>query len=319
MTLLQRLIPVNLLEEKEKFMADQTYNPQFIYEEPVPADFLTKYGQPQQNKLDLAKTIVDRAFSQNNATALRETEGRILSQDETERQIKRFLRLHQLEDRFNLTWSSSFVIRTSISSNTIKLRHPAKFRQDGLLGMLYHEIGTHILRRINYEQQPWYKKKKKYGFQEYLFTEEGLAILNGLLPKKFQLAYKSALKYLGVAAAQEKSFAELWSFFEKYADEPSRRWGMTFRQKRGLEDTSQPGGFTKDITYFEGLVDVWRYLKSQDFNPTELYYGKLAYQDVDKARQLNPDYQPILPSFYLVDPEKYAAELAKIGRLNYLD
>ena len=34
--------------------------------------------------------------------------------------------------------------------------HILKLLQDG------HEIGTHALRKVNYEQQPWYKKKKKF-------------------------------------------------------------------------------------------------------------------------------------------------------------
>ncbi len=318
MSLIKKLTPTNLLEEKRKFLSDSSYNPQFTYEKKPQASWLEKYHQPQRQLVDLAQTIVDQAYAQNSERDLRAMRGKLLTQAEVTKKIKIFLQMHQLDDRYRLVWSNSFVARTTITKDTIKLRLPCEFHEQGLISMLYHEIGTHALRRVNYEEQPWFKKKKDYGFRDYLKTEEGLAILHSLLPLDYQLAYSPALRYLAVDYAQHHSFAELWQFLSHYIEDEDRCFLTTFRQKRGLTDTSQAGGFTKDLVYFAGLVEVWRYLAKNEFDPSQLYYGKLAWQDINKAQRMQPNYQPKLPSFFSTDPNRYQQQLKKIGQINML-
>ena len=318
MSILKKLTPINLLEEKEKFFADEKYNPQFKYEENITDEILNKYGQPNSQTIDLAQTIINQAYYQKTETELRELRGPRVNQKEVEDRIIKFLDMHGLKERFELIWSSSFVARATITNNTIKLRSPIDFRQLGLLSMIYHEIGTHALRRINYEQQPWFQKKKEYKFKNYLQAEEGLAALHSLLPQNFQLAYQPALNYMAVKYAQEHSFAELWQFLTPYIDNLDRRWIFAFRKKRGLTNTSQPGGFTKDLLYFEGMIKVWQYLKKHNFDITNLYFGKMALEDIDKAVKMNPDYKPLLPSFYVTDPDNYKQKMISIGKNNFL-
>lgn len=316
---LQNLIPTNLQEEKGKFLNDETYNPQFTYEQPIAAQSLTEQGLPQAKYLALAQAILDEAYAERTEEMLFESEGPKISQSEVTQKTKQFLQMHHLEHRYKIVWSSSFVSRTSVSTNAIKLRLPVDFRKEGLLGMLYHEIGTHALRRINYEHQPWFKKKKKYGFADYLRTEEGLAVLHSLIPHTVKLAFTAALRYQAVAVAQAGSFAEVWQFLKQYVDDQERRWTIAFRQKRGQTDTSQPGGFTKDLVYFEGMVDVWQYLKQHRFDSSKLYLGKLAHQDVLKAEAMNPSFKPLLPSFLAMHPDEYAKQLMLIGKSNFLE
>lgn len=319
MSLLQQLTPINLLEEKAKFLADNSYNPQFVYEEAVDQAALTKHGQPSQALLELAQEIVDFTFFGRNEQELQMLEGKSLDQEDVHQKIADFLKIHKLDKKINIIWSHSFLSRTTISSTNIKLRLPADFRKLGLLGMLYHEIGTHALRSVNYEQQPWYKKKKKYGFSEYLVTEEGLASLHGLMPQTFPSAYTQALRYLAVGVAQQKSFTELWQYLAKYIENTERRWTICVREKRGIRDTSQPGGFTKDLVYFEGVVKMWRWLNQNDYRLNELYFGKLAVEDLAKAVELNPHYKPVLPSFYTLDHSEYAKKISAIGITNKID
>ncbi|MDH5533089.1 MAG: flavohemoglobin expression-modulating QEGLA motif protein [Candidatus Pacebacteria bacterium] len=319
MSILSILTPINLFEEKKKFFSDPSYNPQFIYEENIPTDKLDDYGIPSKKYIKLAQKIVDQAFSNNSENDLDEQNGRKLNQEEVTKKIKLFLKMHGLEKRFGIIWSSSFVARTSINSTTIKLRLPVSFREDDLLGMLYHEIGTHAIRRINYEQQPWFRKKKKYGFSSYLKTEEGLAILHALLPLKNKIAYSSALRYLAVCKAQESGFVEVYQFLSQYIKDPDRCWTATFRQKRGLSDTSEVGGYTKDLVYFEGMVDMWSYLNKNDFDINDIYFGKMSYEDIDKALEMNPEFKPLLPSFYVTNKKKYKEEMKKIGKVNLLE
>ena len=319
MSVLQDITPINLLAEKQKFLAEPTSNPQFIYKNPIDEKKLTQYGVPQKKYLDLATAILEKTYFGRNEQDLYMTKGKKLSQEEVDRKIRSFLEMHRLEDRFNLVWSSSFVSRTTISSDTIKLRLPAEFRQEDLLGMLYHEIGTHAIRRINYEQQPWFKKKKKFGFSSYLKTEEGIASLHSLIPHSYKSAFVSAIRYIAADTANKGSFAETWAALEPYVEDLDRRWTIVFRQKRGITDTSQPGGYTKDLVYFEGLVEVWRWLSSQNFALADLYYGKLALEDVPKAVSMNPEFDPLLPSFYTHDFTNYRKQMLEIGEYNLLN
>jgi hypothetical protein len=319
MSLIQQLTPINLLEEKAKFFADNSYNPQFIYEEPIDSESLTKHGLPSLKLLELAQEVTDETFFGRNEHELQMLEGKALDQDDVHQKISDFLKIHRLDKKINIIWSHSFLSRTTITSDSIKLRLPVDFRRLGLLGMLYHEIGTHALRSVNYEQQPWYKRKKKYGFSEYLVTEEGLASLHGLMPQTFPSAYTQAIRYLAVGIAQQKSFVEMWNYLGKYIENPERRWIICVREKRGIRDTSQPGGFTKDLVYFEGVVKMWRWLNQNNYRLNELYFGKLAVEDLAKAVELNPDYEPVLPSFYTIDPSEYAKKIEAIGTLNKID
>jgi hypothetical protein len=318
MSLIKRLTPINFLEEKKKFFADETYNPQFKYEQKVNQKILLRYGQPNNATADLAQTIIDQAYAHKTETQLRKLRGPQITQQQVEEKIAEFLDIHGLRERFKIVWSNSFVARTTITSQAIKLRLPADFRQLDLLSMLYHEIGTHALRRVNYEHQPWFRNKKEYGFKNYLQTEEGLATLHSLLPLKFQLAYVPALNYVAVKYAQDHSFTQVWKFLTPYIDDPKRRFVFTFRKKRGLIDTSQPGGFTKDLVYFAGMIKVLKYLKKNDFDITKLYFGKVAIEDMDKAVKMNPNFKPLLPSFFVVDKVKYANIIAAISQTNML-
>ncbi|MCA9368752.1 MAG: DUF1704 domain-containing protein [Pseudomonadales bacterium] len=319
MSFLQDITPINLLEEKEKFLVDPTTNPQFIYKNAIDTEKLHEYGKPQKKYIDLAKAILEKTYFGRNEQDLYMSKGKQLTQDQVHRRIRSFLEIHQLEDRFSLIWSSSFVSRTTISSDTIKLRLPADFRQEDLLGMLYHEIGTHAIRRINYEQQPWFKKKKKYGFSGYLKTEEGIASLHSLIPHSYKSAFISAIRYLAADASSRGSFVETWEALSPYVEDHNRRWTIVFRQKRGLTDTSRPGGYTKDLVYFEGLVDVWRWLYSQNFALADLYYGKLALEDIPKAVSMYPEFDPLLPSFYTHNFTNYRKQMLEIGEYNLLD
>jgi hypothetical protein len=50
-----------------------------------------------------------------------------------------------------------------------------------MAGVLNHEIGTHLVRRLNDNKQIWYNQRSRYGLQPYLATEEGLASINSVL------------------------------------------------------------------------------------------------------------------------------------------
>jgi hypothetical protein len=112
---------------------------------------------------------------------------------------------------------------------------------------------------------------------------------------------------------------DVWNFLSTYVQDFERHWTIAFRQKRGLNDTSKPGGFSKDLAYFEGLVDTWHWLKKNDFDPTLLYWGKMALEDVDLARKMNPQFEPQLPLFVTKRFPEYQLAMKDIGDINQFE
>jgi len=321
MAKLRQLIPTNLQQEKEKFFSDFSYNPQFVYDDPIDPGFIQKYDFliADRNVSELALRIAKEALQHRNHADLQMMNGHsLLTKKEVSQQITAFLALHNLEKDFRIVWTEASLVRTSINADTIILNNNSEFRKYDLIGMLYHEIGTHALRRKNYEKQPWYRKKKKYGFRDYLLTEEGLATTHGLIPQRVAHAYKPALSYISCLLAHEYSFSETFKRLEEHIPDAEARWKKIVRIKRGIPDTSMAGGFMKDCLYFEGMVEMVRWLITHDCNITPLYYGKLAYQDIDKALSMNPGFKPQLPIFYESDPVKYAQSIHTIAEENYI-
>jgi hypothetical protein len=81
--------------------------------------------------------------------------------------------------------------------------------------------------------------------------EEGLGCIHMLLEQaktkgRNLFLFKPALNYYACYKASELSFVELFNDLEKYVDNPKKRWKYVLRVKRGLSDTSQPGGLYKD-------------------------------------------------------------------------
>lgn len=316
MSFLTDLIPINISEEREKVFADPRYNPQFRYSTAIDEKALRTNGTPKPELVAIARNILEKTFFGRNEDDLDRLQGPTLSQDAVHQKIQSYLEMHGLQDRYQLVWSSSFITRTTITKDAIKLRLPAQFRKINLQGMLYHEIGTHALRRVNYEQQPWFNRKQKYEFGPYLRTEEGLASLHSLLPHQYRSAYVAALRYLAVHIAQNGSFSDIWRELGKYFTDKDQLWRIAVRQKRGQEDTRFPGGYSKDLVYFEGMLLVWQWLHAHNFDCTDLYLGKLGLSDVEKAVSLNPDFEPLLPSFFTLNKDEYAEKIAEIGKLN---
>jgi hypothetical protein len=91
-----------------------------------------------------------------------------------------------------------------------------------------------------------------------LATEEGLATINTMLNSRSKLLGSAALSYVSVWLASTMGFTELFEALRPLIPSVGQRWAQVYRAKRGLEDTSLPGGLTKDQAYFDG---AWRILE----------------------------------------------------------
>jgi hypothetical protein len=315
-SIIRKVTPSNYLLEKQKFFADTQYIPNFTYDNTFTNAELHKYGYPKEEIADQARFVLEKTFSQYSENDIQLSQGPELVKDAVIKEVYKYLSSYSIQDRYKILTSDSLSARTMMTKESIILREPVVYREKSLKGMLHHEIGTHALRGINYEKQKWHKKSEEYGFQDYLRTEEGLATLHALQSHTLKSTYIAASRYLAAYYAQSHSFGEVWELMKPFFATKESLWTTVFRQKRGLTDTSQPGGFTKDIVYFEGAISVYNWVQKNNFDCTLLYYGKLALEDIAKAQSLNPNFSPLLPRFFTDNRDAYAENLQKIGAWN---
>lgn len=92
--------------------------------------------------------------------------------------------------------------------------------------------------------------------EPYLKHEEGLAVINQMLPSALKRQskpyfYMAALHYISAILSSQMSFAQLFYELRYFIQDESKRYRECLRVKRGMRDTSQPGGMYK-------VEMVWR-------------------------------------------------------------
>ncbi|XP_060226978.1 putative tyrosine carboxypeptidase MATCAP2 isoform X3 [Meriones unguiculatus] len=191
-------------------------------------------------------------------------------------------------------------------------------REHWLEGMLRHEIGTHYFRGMNNLQQPWnnWLGRKKHELKPNNPTEEGLASIHSVLFRKDPFLWRAALLYYTVYQASQMSFCELFKDIGKFVKDPNTRWDYCVRAKRGLTDTSQPGCFSKDQVYLDGILQILRFRESIDFHLLTAL-GKVSYEDVERLKGLAVTENMRVPHF-LLDHSRYREHLEKIMEVNEL-
>lgn len=170
-----------------------------------------------------------------------------------------------------------------------------------------HELDTHVLRLENGLNQPYLIFAN--GTADYLETEEGLAIYNqnmhtGIKDVKY---YTAALSYTKTLETIQLSFADAVESNVKQAvfrHEEERKnplpdmFRRVYRAKRGIGDTSKPGGCTRDLVYFTGLQKVQYFLKHGG-DITQLYKGKIDLSSVPLVSQMEELVDPLhIPPYY---------------------
>lgn len=106
--------------------------------------------------------------------------------------------------------------------------------------------GTHYLRGVNNNLQPWAtaEGRKRFGLKPANPTEEGLASLHSVLLRRQPYLWRAALLYYTVYHATSMSFSRLFAHIARFVQDPDVRWEYCLRAKRGQTDTSRPGNRT---------------------------------------------------------------------------
>ncbi|XP_056438334.1 putative tyrosine carboxypeptidase MATCAP2 [Gadus chalcogrammus] len=322
--ILAAIKPSNVEKEKLKFFkSDFTYNPQFEYSNPVSPLVLARHSQASDRFLTQAVRILELALNKYGSYENFEqaTGGSLLSRGRIGANVRRYLEkegcvgqivVHVTED---LLSRASMTVVSGRPTLTINL---CTAREHWLEGMLRHEIGTHYLRSLNNSQQPWSGSagRRRHGLRPPNPTEEGLASLHSVLLRRDPTLWRAALLYVTVQRAARASFAQLFSDLARFLRDPDTRWDYCVRAKRGQTDTAQPGCFSKDQVYLEGILNILRHREQIDF-PMLMALGKVSFEDVERLRASGRTEKVRIPHF-LQDRAAYAQRLEKIMEVNQL-
>lgn len=300
------LFPLNYREEKTKFWLDFSYNPQFTYVRQFDQTELTQWGIPKVELYQYSLEMIDN-IPPTQPTVDPITETQIVAW------IENFNRYHHLETDVTATFSSQIHARCLVADGKIFFKIPITYTAQKFEDLMRHELETHFLRRLNHRQEPW--QDEKFTDNEVRRTEEGLAILHTHLFREDQKMYKTYLNYAAVYYAQQHSFAEVFDYLRKMDLSAEKSWLIAVRVKRGLTDTSLPGGLTKDICYLEGAIQVWTWLMDSQNYPPDMYLGRIPLSAIPQLKPISELGQLRYPKFF-DNLETYLDNIQQIGKTN---
>ncbi|XP_064205349.1 putative tyrosine carboxypeptidase MATCAP2 [Anguilla rostrata] len=316
--------PCNLEQEKAKFfLSDFTYNPHFEYSHPVSSAMLERYNTASNRFLTQAVRILEQALRRYSSYEKFElaTGGSLLPKNRIKSYVKKYMEKEGCVGEVVVHLSEDLLSRASMtvmSTRSILTINVSTAREFWLEGLLRHEIGTHYFRGMNNGQQPWANASARHALnlRPPNPTEEGLASLHSVLHRKDPTLWRAALLYYTVHQASQLAFADLFQDLQRFVSDPNTRWDYCIRAKRGQAYTGQPGCFSKDQVYLDGVMKLLRYRETIDFQLL-MSLGKVSYEDVERLRDLAVLAHTRLPHF-LRDRDRYARHLRRIMEVNQL-
>ncbi|MFW6449587.1 MAG: tyrosine/phenylalanine carboxypeptidase domain-containing protein [Nanoarchaeota archaeon] len=323
--------PVNTAEEKEKFFADDSYNPQFSYApytedleklrqkianvktdnspvgkilEQIKQNYIDKtYLLEYRGNNELFTKYSERVYGSPDQALVSKARELIKTESENEEKyytskevVKRF---RMAFFKYGFPWDVREKVMVSnaavnVAKKEILIKKDAMFSRDFLKRLIVHEVGTHVARADNGEKQPYLFFKR--GLPGYLKIEEGLAVLNEELNNcsNNHILKVYAGRVIAVELALKSSFRQTYNELKKHFPD-NTAFRLTLRAKRGLSDTSLSGACTKDINYLKGYLELKDYIKAGG-DLSKLYYGKIGLEHIELLDKIpgliNPAFLP---------------------------
>lgn len=161
-----------------------------------------------------------------------------------------------------------------VTNNALVVGSNVKVDSQDLKRLIIHEIDSHILQKEN---------AHKLGFPhlaigdigEKLLFSEGFAVFNEYT--NHCLDRDRAKVYVGRFLSTihyRKSFREIFNLLEKFFTKEVS-FQITFRVKRGIEDTSKPGGYLKEAAYLYGYLQLLNLIDSPE-KYAQYFIGKIT-------------------------------------------
>lgn len=202
--------------------------------------------------------------------------------------------------KFNVEWKDSGAIAVSAKDKKIfipKNRKPVSKKE--LEGLVVHEIGTHYMRAQMGEA--YNNQALRTGLDGYMNTEEGIA-------RAMEMAVKGDYQEAGVQHYLTAGFAYFNSMNFRKAFEANWRMGIldgknnfseenidkkrqiAYRNTQRIFRGTDELPWFKDLSYFNGGQEIWKYIEENIDSPTLiddfLLGGKNNIHNLDQQRQI---------------------------------
>ena len=167
-----------------------------------------------------------------------------------------------------------------VSRGEVYIPSDYKLNANETNALIQHEIGTHVLTYYNGKHQPL--NLLSIGLTDYDTLQEGLAVFSEYLVGGLTVNRMRTLAGRVVAASARMHGAEFQDIFRLL----SKDYGFT--SQRAFNITSrilQGGGFTKDISYLKGLLQLKKYLQDEG-EMSRLFIGKFALEHLPIIKEL---------------------------------
>lgn len=167
-----------------------------------------------------------------------------------------------------------------VSQGEVYIPSDYKLNANETNALIQHEIGTHVLTYYNGKHQPL--NLLSIGLTDYDTLQEGLAVFSEYLVGGLTVNRMRTLAGRVVAAYARMHGAEFQDIFrllsQDYGFSAQRAFNITSRILQG-------GGFTKDISYLKGLLQLKKYLQ-EDGEMSRLFLGKFALEHLPIIKEL---------------------------------
>lgn len=282
-----------ILENRRKDLLLKLYAIRSIGTPAFTKNSLLLYGSP--SKL-LSRAVYDE-LKRQRFTSSSQKKGKIIPVEETIEKFKEAIEKLELPYQVKSTnkiSSRSIIVR----GDRVLINKKAEFTESEISRLLSHELGTHVFRKENGKRQPL-KVFAKSQYSLIRATEEGLAVYNEVRSSPDAERMKILLlRVLAVNLALRGSFFEVFDYINGFGVSSKEAFDITLRVKRGIADTSQKGGFTKDFLYLKGYVDVKSLIDKALVSIEDLYIGKISTEELKYIKNIKeiraPKYLPNL-------------------------
>jgi uncharacterized protein (TIGR02421 family) len=239
------------------------------------------YGYPENRIINYANKILDVIGAHES--------DRVVESIELKEELEKDLREYGLKGwrvEFSDKWATT-VYPDSIKPK-ISVCKKRKFSLMDKTRLKIHEIGVHVLRSANGNEQPL--RIFSYGLSDYLCSEEGLASF--LEEVTGNIDHETLRNYAGriiavKSVADGEKFRKTFDRLKDYGFGDEAAWNLTVRVHRG-------GGYWKDQVYLKGYRQIEDFFGKEikfeelikEDNFKILYSGKIGLNDIEFVKKL---------------------------------
>lgn len=194
--------------------------------------------------------------------------------------IKRRLSIYGFSWNVELLDNMASRVSVEPEKRSVYINKYKYFTPNDIKRLIVHEIDTHVLRSENGHRVGL--EVLASGTAGSLIHEEGLALYNEWLNNVQDIVTMRLYVARFIACCNiHLSFYDLFKMLISYDCPLEQAMYVVSRIKRGISDTSLPGGFIKDYVYYQGFHEIKEFIVHHPKAYEDLYYGSISIKDID--------------------------------------